>query len=213
MPRRLTRALLYGFVCFLGFSRPSAASSGRGPVIFEKLCAQCHGPQGEGNSRIEAPAIAGAATWHLEAQLRKFRDGVRGAHPKDVAGMRMRPMANTLRRDSDLIEVAAFVASLPAPMAKASLTGGNAQRGQARFGACAACHGPEGKGNEQLSAPRLAGQNDWYLRTQLKNFKAGVRGGDAARDPIAAPMRAMAASLDNEAVLDVLAYLNTLSGK
>ena len=45
-------------------------------------------------------AIAGQAQWYLEAQLVKFKNGVRGAHPDDMEGSRMRPMARTLPTDA-----------------------------------------------------------------------------------------------------------------
>ena len=39
---------------------------------------------------------------------------------------------------------------------------------------CTTCHGTDGKGNEGVEAPRLAGMEDWYLRRQLENFRAGI---------------------------------------
>ncbi|MEC9086505.1 MAG: c-type cytochrome, partial [Pseudomonadota bacterium] len=41
---------------------------------------------------------------------------------------------------------------------------------------CTTCHGTDGRGNEGTEAPRLAGMEDWYLRRQLENFRAGIRG-------------------------------------
>ena len=41
---------------------------------------------------------------------------------------------------------------------------------------CTTCHGTDGRGNEGIEAPRLAGMEDWYLRRQLENFRAGIRG-------------------------------------
>ncbi|MBQ31032.1 MAG: hypothetical protein CL923_00455 [Deltaproteobacteria bacterium] len=37
----------------------------------------------------------------------------RGAHPKDMFGMQMRPMAMTLANDAAVNNVAAYIASLP----------------------------------------------------------------------------------------------------
>ena len=36
-------------------------------------------------------------------------------------------------------------------------------------------HGAAGEGKEELNAPALAGRSDWYLVTQLTNYKAGSR--------------------------------------
>ena len=68
----------------------------RGAQVFD-YCVQCHGADGAGNPDIEAPAIAGLPAWYVEAQIHKFRDGTRGAHPDDLPGLRMRPMSRTGR--------------------------------------------------------------------------------------------------------------------
>jgi cytochrome c553 len=39
---------------------------------------------------------------------------------------------------------------------------------------CAACHGPDGVGND-VEIPNLAGQHDRYLYLQLQHFKSGRR--------------------------------------
>ena len=51
---------------------------------------------------------------------------------------------------------------------------GDAQRGEALVGVCAACHGPGGK---SLSSewPHLAGQNERYLYRQMKRIRDGQR--------------------------------------
>ena len=66
-------------------------------------------------------------------------------------------------------------------------------------------------GNEALSAPPLVANSDWYLKTQIENFKAGIRGADR-RDATGMQMRPMAYTLpDDQAILDVLAYIQTLN--
>jgi cytochrome c oxidase subunit 2 len=180
-----------------------------GPEIFQ-LCASCHGPAGEGNVLFNAPSIAGLPKWYLEAQLHKFRSGVRGTHPGDVTGMQMRPMAISFHNDQDLQAVAGYVASLPRPPATHAGAAGDATKGQALFAACAACHGPDGAGNEQLKAPPLKNASDWYLIAQLKKFKAGERGANPG-DIEGAQMRPMAATLvDEQAMKDVVAHIMTL---
>ena len=85
-----------------------------------------------------------------------------------------------------------------------------AERGQALYRVCAACHGEDGAGNPDTQAPRLAGQHPWYLERQLRNFRAGVRGVDTA-DVNGRMMRPMANGLpDDQAVTDVVAYISTL---
>ena len=54
--------------------------------------------------------------------------------------------------------------------------GGGAVGGQFN-GACAPCHGPTANGLASEFAPKLSGQDDWYLLRQMNNFANGLRGG------------------------------------
>jgi cytochrome c oxidase subunit 2 len=181
----------------------------RGRGIFG-LCAQCHGPDGRGNQTVEAPAIAGLSQWYVERQLSKFKQGFRGLHFEDVAGMRMAPMARTLMTDEDLRAVAAYVASMPAERPEPVLTGGDPERGKGYFAVCTNCHGPGATGNEQIGSPPLNHASDWYLFAQLTKFRAGIRGTNPG-DIHGAVMRPMSLTLpDEQAIKDVIAYITTL---
>jgi cytochrome c oxidase subunit 2 len=82
--------------------------------------------------------------------------------------------------------------------------------GQALYSVCSACHGAQGEGNEVLNAPKLTGQQDWYLKRQLENFQRGLRGADAS-DIFGAQMAPMAATLADEAAINnVVAYISQL---
>jgi cytochrome c553 len=180
----------------------------RGREIFQ-LCGQCHGPAGGGNALYHAPAIGGLPAWYVEAQLTKFRDGMRGARAQDKTGLQMRPMTRALTQPGDLKAVAAYVATLKPERSAATLTG-DAERGKAAYALCMACHGDRAQGNQGIGAPPLAGQPDWYLVAQLEKFRQGLRGTDP-RDPTGAQMRPMAMTLGNEqAIRDVVAYIRTL---
>jgi cytochrome c553 len=181
----------------------------RGEALFPS-CQQCHGTDGEGNADIAAPPIAGLPAWYVEAQVNKFMQGARGSHPDDIAGMRMRPMAMHVKNAENAKSVAEYVATLPRPASQVTLKGGDAAKGQALFATCVACHQADGKGNQALGAPPLVGSADWYMLTQLKNFKSGVRGA-VPSDTTGAQMAAMSNTLvDEQAMLDVLAHIATL---
>ena len=176
------------------------------------LCAQCHGGDAGGNSLFLAPAIAGLKLWYIERQLEFFRSGVRGLHPEDVAGMRMAPMARTLRKDEDLAAVAAYVASLPPTRPEPEIHGGDAERGKTHYALCGSCHAVDGAGNELMSSPGLKYASDWYLLSQLEKYRAGVRGADPGSNPNAALMGQFAMTLpDEQALKDVVAHIMTLS--
>jgi cytochrome c553 len=180
-----------------------------GEELFE-LCAQCHGSTGAGNELFEAPAIAGLPAWYVEAQVRNFRDGVRGAHPDDYAGLRMRPMSRMLRGDQDLLDVTHYVAGLEPVMPEATLQG-DAARGKVHYDqVCVTCHAADGNGNEALHAPPLLYNSDWYMLAQLKKFKSGLRGAKPG-DTWGATMRSMSMTLEDEQHMqDVVAYVLTL---
>jgi cytochrome c oxidase subunit 2 len=68
-------------------------------------------------------------------------------------------------------------------------------------------------GNPALNSPRLAGMSDWYMVTQLQKFRTGLRG-DHPEDIFGSQMVASAMALpDEQALLDVAAYINTLADK
>ena len=87
---------------------------------------------------------------------------------------------------------------------------GNVERGRDRYVTCGTCHGADGQGIAATNAPRLKGMSDWYLTTQLRNFRDGARGAHP-QDLYGSQMALMAPMLaDDQAVNDVVAYINTL---
>jgi cytochrome c oxidase subunit 2 len=172
-------------------------------------CAACHGPNGEGNVALNAPRLSGHGAWYLERQLKMFKAGVRGTHEKDVFGKTMAPMAATLVDATAIADVSAYVASLPEAPVPTTIKG-NVDKGRERYATCAACHGADGRGIAATNAPRLQGMNDWYMATQLKNFRNGVRGAHA-QDIYGGQMALVAGMLaDDAAIGDILAYINSV---
>ena len=179
----------------------------RGEQVYQ-LCTQCHQPNGEGSSLALAPALAGLPSWWVSKQLVSFKTGVRGLYPEDTGGLRMYPMSQTLKTPEDIAAVTAYVATLPAHKPPTTLVGGDPERGKQLYQVCTPCHGPDAGGNQAIGAPTLAYQNDWYLLTSLHKYQAGIR----SRDPNAAIMRGMAATLpDDQAKKDVISYIVTLT--
>ncbi len=121
-------------------TRALAQDGALGRELFD-LCGQCHGPDGEGELLYRAPSIAGMHQWYLQRQLEKFRNGLRGAHPDDLAGLRMYAMSRSLKTDQRLQAVAAYVASLPPARPEPLLEGGDPAVGEPLYALCATCHG------------------------------------------------------------------------
>lgn len=176
-----------------------------------RTCVPCHGADGHGTLALRAPAIAGLPDWYVMTELRKFKGDIRGAHPDDNEGARMRPMARTLGRPGDIEDVAKYVASMPVSWMAPDFKGDDPAMGQATYtGICATCHGVDGKGNQAMGAPPILYQADWYLVAQLGKFQRGWRGVNA-QDTTGQQMRAMSLTMpDTAAMHNVVAYLKTL---
>jgi cytochrome c oxidase subunit II len=203
-----TLLLLTGGLSLSGCRLGATDAATRGHEVFE-TCVPCHNADGSGNPAFGAPNIAGMKEWYVEEQLEDFRSGVRGAHFSDVEGIRMRPMALSLTSEADIKDVAHYVETLP-PVRHASSLPGDPKAGEALYATCGACHGDTGAGNQDLKAPRIAGVDDWYLATELRKFRSGVRG-TSPKDTGGRLMRPMARGLAGEdAIRNVIAYTETL---
>lgn len=175
----------------------------------DRYCATCHGADGRGNEGVQAPRLAGMEPWYLQRQLENYRAGIRGAHPDDIEGAAMQPMAAKLT-DESIQAIIEWVGSWNYVPAEHTISG-DVEAGRALYQVCATCHGAAAEGNEALAAPALAGQNDWYMVTQLRNYLAGYRGVHP-QDTYGAQMRAMTTSLSGENdINNVVAYINSLS--
>ncbi|MGY8814799.1 MAG: c-type cytochrome [Gammaproteobacteria bacterium] len=180
----------------------------RGQALFA-VCASCHGQQGEGNVTLNAPKIAGMSAWYIEDQINKYKNGMRGTHENDLYGKQMAPMAATLTSEDAIKDVAAYIASLSGNSSNATISG-DIENGRRLYTTCGACHGKEGEGVWSVSAPRLAGQDDWYLVRQLNNFKLGMRGTHVS-DAAGMQMALLSGMLKQEgSIEDVVTYINSL---
>ncbi len=91
------------------------------------------------------------------------------------------------------------------------LKSGNAEHGKEIYNkVCIACHGDQAQGNPLLNAPRLVGQEPWYIARQLKYFVSGVRGSDT-RDIYGMQMPPMALRLQGDQnISDIVAFISSL---
>jgi cytochrome c553 len=71
--------------------------------------------------------------------------------------------------------------------------------------ACAACHGPAGRGNPLASYPAIQGQHATYVAAQLKAYRSGARTSDANQ-----MMRSVAARLTDQEIDAVASYVQGL---
>jgi cytochrome c oxidase cbb3-type subunit III len=119
-----------------------------GQRLFLANCAQCHGSDAGGGkgfpSLRDSDWLYGGDPDTIKASIANGRNGV------------MPPMGAAVGGDDGTKDVANYVLSLSGRPHDAA----RAERGKGKFAICAACHGPEGKGNQALGAPNLT-DNIW----------------------------------------------------
>lgn len=199
-------ALFFTTACSSGTAAGRDAASG---AQLYQACESCHGSDGAGDIVQDAPAIAGLPAWYVASQLERFQTGLRGKHPDDVEGLKMRPMSLQVNSPVQRQAVADHVASLPPVRNTATLRDVDPAVGEQTFVMCIACHGPKGEGNQELNAPPLAGLDDWYVALQLRKFRSGIRGA-VPGDAIGPTMAAMSMAVQPDAVDDLAAYVHAL---
>ena len=203
------QAWLSGHPTFAQSSARATGDAAAGKPLYA-VCAACHGVQAEGNPALHAPKLSGQGDWYLQRQLKNYKQGARGTHAKDVFGKMMAPMAATLTDDTAINNVSAYIKTLPDNPAPATVQGDASAGRRLYVTTCGTCHGPGGLGVQAMNAPALKGMSDWYLVTQLKNFKQGVRG-THPQDIYGPQMALMSETLsDDRAINNLVAYINAL---
>lgn len=197
---------LAGLAATAACARSSAAPIA-GNELYES-CLSCHGPSGEGNVAFGAPAIAGLPQWYVTLQLQRFKGDLRGKHPDDVEGLKMRAMSRQMISEAEIAAVSSYIATL-APVKNAGTTGGDVTIGQQQYTLCVPCHGAKGEGNEAVKAPPIGGMDDWYIASQLRKFKSGIRG-KTPGDTVGPIMQAMSLTIQPENINHLAAYAHSL---
>lgn len=183
--------------------------AGRPGNIYVGACSPCHAPNGSGYQSEFSPKISGQEDWYLRRQLANFRNDLRGAHD----GERWARQMNFHIKDFSPAQLDSFVdyiGTLEDAPAETTIEGDSTRGQQLYTQHCAVCHSGDGMGIELLNAPRLTGMSDWYMVTQLQKFRTGLRG-DHPEDLYGAQMAPSARALpDEQALLDVVAFINSL---
>ena len=89
------------------------------------------------------------------------------------------------------------IAALALSLATTAWAGGNAEAAKEKAKECAACHGADGN-SAVPSFPKLAGQNEDYLRFVLKQYRSKQRSN--------AIMNGQAEKLTDQGIADLAAY-------
>jgi cytochrome c553 len=175
-----------------------------------EYCTDCHGPSGQGyHGYLTMPRLAGQSSEYIENQLRSFAERSR---ERDLFINMAR--VHGLSPDMRAALAAHFQGLNPRPIGGGprNLLGTGKRiydEGipEANIPACAACHGPDAKGQEAI--PRLAGQLYAYTVKELTNWTR-ERGQGSAKDDTSAVMTPIAHALNPAQVSALAAYLSYL---
>lgn len=114
-----------------------------GERLFMNNCAQCHGSDARGSKGFpnltDGDWLHGGTSDKIKETITKGRIGV------------MPPMAAAVGTPDDVRNLAHYVLSL----SNSAHDSVKAALGKEKFGACAACHGPDGKGMQALGSANL----------------------------------------------------------
>ena len=165
-----------------------------GERLFMNNCSQCHGSDGAGSKGFPNLTNASSA-WMGERSAAHIVQIITNGR----AGL-MPPMGAAVGSEAEMSEVAHYVLSLSGSPHNEI----KAFSGKAKFSACAACHGVDGKGNKALGAPNLTddywmyGWGEAAIVSAIKNGKNNV-------------MPAQSPKLTAEQIHVVAAYVLSLS--
>jgi cytochrome c oxidase cbb3-type subunit 3 len=146
-----------------------------GERLFLNNCAACHGSDARGSKGFpnltDNDWIHGGTPEKIEETITQGRVGT------------MPVMAAAVGTAEDVRNVANYVLSLSGSPHNAIA----AQLGKEKFVACAACHGPDGKGNQAIGAPNLTdkiwlhGWGEDAVMSMVNNGKTNVMPAQAGR--------------------------------
>jgi len=144
--------------------------------LARRVCVACHGPGGHASSPL-FPHLAGQPAAYLAGELRAFR-----SHQRDDREARDYMWGIARMLDDRTIDALAEYYAQQSPGSAAALSASQLSAGEQLFArgdpqrgipACVSCHGDHGEGRD--SFPRIAGQQDSYVRHQLREMRVGDR--------------------------------------
>ncbi len=163
-----------------------------GERIFLNNCAQCHGSDARGSRGF--PNLADNV-WYWGGSPDAIRETI--TNGRQAA---MPPMAAAVGGAEDVADVANYVLSL----SNSANDSVRAARGKEKFAACAACHGPDGKGNPALGSRDLT-QKAWLYGQTIAGVSETITKGRGGVMP------AFKGSLSDGEIHLVAAYVYSLS--
>lgn len=197
-----------------GQAAPGDAAAGQGKAA---VCAACHGMDGN-SADPQYPKLAGQHERYIARHLGLFKSGERenpvmlgfaiALSPQDMrdigayfAGQAIQPGV----ADEAVITSGPYQGKKFYQVGEAIWRGGVAEHG---IPACAACHGPTGRGNPGPAYPALAGQHARYTADLLRRFRDGTVYGRG--EQANAVMAGVAGRLTDQEIESLASYIEGL---
>ena len=193
---------------------PGDATAGQSKAA---VCAACHGMDGN-SADPQYPKLAGQHERYTARHLALYKSGERnnaimlgfaaGLSPQDMRDIGAYFATQKVRAglaDESVIESGPNEGKKFYQVGEKLYRGGDLERG---IPACAACHGPAGKGNPGPAYPALGGQHATFTAAQLNLFRDGaVHGRDANANAV---MAGVARYLTDEEIQALATYIEGL---
>jgi len=152
--------LVFAAVWAASVSALPVYSAGGDPEAGRKKTVTCNACHGQASMQ-SVPNLGGQSPTYFVSAMRAYQDGKRGhATMRDVA---------KAYSDKELKNFAAYYAQFTA---ESTVSG--AEKPTSAM-ACEACHGPDGRAPVNPESAVLAGQKAAYLKTTLREYRAGTR--------------------------------------
>ncbi|ERP92835.1 cytochrome CBB3 [Alcanivorax sp. P2S70] len=171
-----------------------------GGRLFANNCAICHGSDARGAKGYPNLAddvwLYGGSAEQIVTTITAGRQGM------------MPPMAAAIGNTDDAVrDMAIYVQSLSRPdVANKGSNAAAIERAKPKFVMCAACHGPDGSGNQMLGAPNLTDAS-WLYGPRLEDIEYTIRNGRSGNMPAHENL------LTKERIHVISAYVYSLSHK
>ena len=116
LPDGTAIANVAAYISSMPVTKPPATVEGdaaNGEKQYISKCGACHGGKGWGNEALYTPRLTMIGDAYLVRQVKKFQEGMRGAHAEAQYGKQMALMAKSVSEE-ELNDIAAFVNELAA---------------------------------------------------------------------------------------------------
>lgn len=168
-------------------------------------CLVCH----DNKEMQRGPILDGLDEAYMLGQIQKFKLAQRGTHQYDYQGELMATAIKDLN-EQDVAQAVALLARRT-PRNYLRTVKGDSKIGKDLYEKnCLACHGDSAQGLKEANTGSLAILEDWYLLTQLRNYKSGRRGYHE-KDIEGQAMRALVTPLSDQNLKDIVEYISYIN--